>query len=87
MASQINLKYQHLELTKKISMLNIINREETEKCDMFTKHKAEANKVKRDLQKAKDDLTALWQNHRKSSRKSMRIKDRRSINKNSGYNY
>ena len=33
--SQPNLKYQHLELTKKMSMLNIVNRDETEKCDKF----------------------------------------------------
>ena len=45
--NQLNIKYQHLELTKKISRLNIINREETEKCDAFTKHKAEEDKVKR----------------------------------------
>ena len=40
-------------------MLNIINREETEKCDAFTKDKAEEDKVKRDFQKAKDDLMAI----------------------------
>ena len=39
--------------------MNKINRKKTEKCDALTKHMAEKNKAKRDLQKAKDNFTAV----------------------------
>ena len=42
-------------------MLNMINREETEKCDVFTQHKAEEDKVKRYVLKAKDNLAAIME--------------------------
>ena len=40
-------------------MSDNIKREETEKCDAFTKLEAEEDKVKRDLQKAKNNLVAV----------------------------
>ena len=46
-------------MAKNISMLNKIYREETRKFDAFAKNKAEEDKVKRDLQKAKEDIAAI----------------------------
>ena len=42
---QVNIKYQQLELSKTISMLNQVYRDETEKFDLFDEIKSEETKA------------------------------------------